>query len=377
MLSLVSTVTGQSDAVSSMEPSNPSGFVIHRGVNLSHWLSQNFGWAPREHWITENDIEFIARSGFDHVRLPVDEKELWAENGNPSEESFALLEKALGWCRENNLRVILDLHTVRAHHFNAPNEGGHNTLWENPEAQSHFISIWNDLSRRFHSFPNDFLAYEIMNEPTAEDPEDWNKLVAMTVKEIRSQEPGRVIVIGSNRWQSPSTFPQLKVPEGDKNLILSMHTYAPMFLTHYTADWVSEPLLSYRGPVSYPGPVVPDAEREKILSSCNPDLKAVLADSLGVWNADRLRSTIEPAIKKAKELGLQLYCGEFGCLPVAPRDSRLAYYRDIVGIFESEGVAWANWEYKGDFGILEWFNVDNQLITGAPDEKMIDALMQR
>ena len=54
-------------------PANPAGFAIHRGTNLSHWLSQDFGWAPRTEWITENDIRYIASAGFDHVRLPVDE----------------------------------------------------------------------------------------------------------------------------------------------------------------------------------------------------------------------------------------------------------------------------------------------------------------
>src|SRR5688500_2823122 len=48
-------------------PANPSGFVIRRGTNLSHWLSQDFGWQPRETWITANDLRFIAQCGFDHV----------------------------------------------------------------------------------------------------------------------------------------------------------------------------------------------------------------------------------------------------------------------------------------------------------------------
>ena len=26
---------------------NPSGFEIKRGTNLSHWLSQDFGWVPK------------------------------------------------------------------------------------------------------------------------------------------------------------------------------------------------------------------------------------------------------------------------------------------------------------------------------------------
>ncbi|HEY5552768.1 MAG TPA: glycoside hydrolase, partial [Opitutaceae bacterium] len=83
---------------------------------------------------------------------------------------------------------------------------------------------------------------------------------------------------------------------------------------------------------------------------------------------------LEPAIRRARELGLQLYCGEFGCLPTVPRADRLAYYRDIVSVFEANGIAWANWEYKGDFGILEWHGGE-QLFTGAPDVEMLDALL--
>ena len=60
---------------------NPSGFEIRRGVNLSHWLSQCFGWSPRPTFITEDDVRFIASLGFDHVRIPIDEKELWTEDG--------------------------------------------------------------------------------------------------------------------------------------------------------------------------------------------------------------------------------------------------------------------------------------------------------
>ena len=48
-------------------------FTFKRGVNISHWLSQNEGSltyaAP---WFGEGDVEWIAKQGFDHIRLPVD-----------------------------------------------------------------------------------------------------------------------------------------------------------------------------------------------------------------------------------------------------------------------------------------------------------------
>jgi hypothetical protein len=38
-------------------------------------------------------------------------------------------------------------------------------------------------------------------------------------------------VIGSNRWQSATTFDKLRVPENDTNIVLSYHFYEPFFLT--------------------------------------------------------------------------------------------------------------------------------------------------
>ena len=353
---------------------NPAGFKISRGINLSHWLSQDFGWTPREITLTANDLRFIASCGYDHVRLPIDEKEMWAEDGTPNEDAFATLLKGIGWARDNDLRVIIDLHTVRAHHFNAVNEGGApNTLWSDPTAQQNFLALWTELSQRLRQFPVDALAYEIMNEPVADDHEDWNKLINAAHKLIRAEEPNRVLIFGSNRWQIPSTLPALKVPAGDKNIILSTHTYSPMLFTHYRASWT--PLKVYTGPVNYPGAVVDRTTLDQLLKGAPQNFADISSNAAEAWGPERLRQDLAPAIQRAKELGLQLYCGEFGCLPTVPRADRLAYYRDIIDVFEDADMAWANWEYKGDFGIFEWFS--EQTMIGAPDIELIDTLMHR
>jgi len=354
-------------------PSNPSGFVIHRGTCLSHWLSQDFGWAPRDTWIKDEDIRFIAGQGFDHIRLPIDEKELWLENGRPNLPEFSRLLEAIDWAREAGLRVIVDLHTINAHHFNAANEGLTNTLWSDPAAQEHFIGLWHELSARLRHLPVDAVAYEILNEPTADRHEDWNSLVAVALRYLRSVEPDRVVVIGANGAQVPGNLPFLEVPAGDPNIILSFHTYAPMLLTHHQAHWT--PIKSFSGRVNYPGPVVDRATYEELMQNPNPGFTNLVAGSAGEWNAARLRQECEPAIRRARELWLQLYCGEFGCLPTVPRESRLAYYRDAVGVFEADEIAWANWEYKGDFGIYEW-RADTHN-AGTPDAQLIDALIQK
>jgi len=351
-------------------PQNPAGFAIKRGVNISHWLSQDFGWAPREKWFTEADVRFIAAQGFDHIRLPVDEKELWAADGRRIEREFERLVTAIGWSRQAGLRVIVDLHTLNSHHFNAANEGLKITLWSDPQEQEHLLSLWRDLSARLRQFPVDLVAYEILNEPVADDPEDWNKLVTKCYAMLRALEPDRVLVFGANRWQMPENLPFLKVPAGDKNIILSFHTYAPLLFTHYKADWV--PTKVYTGPVNYPGPIVDAATFANLTANYDEGLKNQIGNAAADWGPARLRQECEPAIRRAKELGLQLYCGEFGCLPTVPRADRLAYYRDLVGLFAAEGIAYANWEYKGDFGIYEWLGLP--ALCGQPDKELIEIL---
>jgi len=354
-------------------PQNPAGFAIKRGINISHWLSQDFGWAPREKWFTEKDVRFIAKQGFDHIRLPVDEKELWSADGRPIESEFKRLVTAIDWCQKAGLRVIVDLHTLNSHHFNAANEGLKITLWSNPAEQEHLLALWRDLAAHLRHFPVDFLAYEVLNEPVADNPDDWNKLFAKCYAMLRKDEPNRVFVFGANRWQMPENVPFLKVPEGDKNNILSFHTYVPMLFTHYKADWV--PTKVYTGPVNYPGPIVDKATFEHLAKAYDANVLNQIGNASENWGPARLRQEYEPAFRRAKELGLQLYCGEFGCLPTVPRAARLAYYRDVVGIYEAEGIAYANWEYKGDFGIYEWLGLKD--LCGKPDKELIQILVPK
>ncbi len=337
-------------------PQSVEKFKVNRGTNIAHWLSQSqTRGTDREQFFTKADVEAIAEMGFDHIRLPIDEEQMWDENGNRHDDAFQLMENCINWCQESNLRVIVDLHILRSHHFNAEEK----PLWTDPAEQEKFYNLWLDLSKTLLQYPNSLVAYELMNEAVADDPEQWNNLVKNAVSKLREAEPKRTIVIGSNRWQSYGTFDELKVPENDSNIILSFHFYEPFLLTHYHASWTA--LKDYEGPVHYPGTILTQEEFDNLPENIKP----VAENWVGkVFNKDVIQEMWQEPLNKAKALNLPLYCGEFGIMDNAPQEDRLNWYQDMIDLFEENGIGYANWNYKSDsFGLI---NGD-----GSRNEEMI------
>lgn len=326
-----------------------NGFEIHRGTNLSHWLSQsNVRGEERAKHIQEDDFARLEELGFDHVRIPIDEEQFWDEQGNKLPEAWSLLTHALDLARKHKIRAIVDLHVIRSHNFNAVNEGLTNSLFTSEEAQQQLIGMWYQLSDALKRYSVDWVAYEFMNEPVADEHEQWNAIIAKVHKALREREPRRTLVIGSNRWQGHETFKYLRVPENDKNIILSFHYYNPMIVTHRGASWT--PAGLYRGPISYPGRLISQADYDAA-----PDrAKEVLRDYLGVeWNKDRIRQQMQDAIDVAGRYGLTLFCGEWGVFEPVERSLAYAWTRDMIDVFNENGVAWATWCYDADFGFWD------------------------
>ncbi|MBK8881550.1 MAG: cellulase family glycosylhydrolase [Bacteroidales bacterium] len=305
-----------------------------KGTNLGHWLSQSKQRGEeRQKFIMERDIQFIDSLGFDHIRLPIDEEQMWDENEKRHEDAFALMQNCLEWSRKAGLRVIIDLHILRSHYFNAAEK----PLWTKVEEQDKLIRLWKDLSVSLREWPNSMVAYEFMNEPVADDAEQWNVLLTRVADSIRKWEPQRVMVIGSNKWQSAATFDQLRIPANDTNIVLSFHFYEPMPLTHYQAGWTE--FKDFKGEVNYPGQIV--------LNTNDPKFQKV-------YNRDTLLKMMQKPIHLADSLKLPLYCGEFGVYKEFFPAAKLAWYSDMVSIFNQYNIAYANWNYKSDaFGIVD------------------------
>jgi endoglucanase len=340
---------------------SPVDFKIFKGTNVAHWLSQSeVRGAQRDSFFTEKDVRMIKKFGLDHIRLPIDEEQMWDEKGIRHDEAFKLMTNGIDWCVKHQLKVIIDLHILRSHHFNATVK----PLWTDPKEQEKFYRLWIDLSSVLKKYSVGDVAYELMNEAVADDPEQWNQLVAKAMKTLRNLEPERIIVIGSNMWQSALTFDVLKVPN-DKNIILSFHFYEPFFLTHHHASWTI--FCDYAGPVHYPGVLISKSEFDSLPVHQQSNVK----EFIGVeWDKEKLEKMMQMPLEKARKLGLQLYCGEYGVITGAPEEDRIRWYNDMIAIFNKNNIASANWNYKsGQFGLIDGNGVKNEALIQSVTKK--------
>ena len=318
-------------------------FELGRGVNISHWLSQSERrGAERRAWFTEADVERIAVFGLDHIRIPLDEVQLWNEQGKRQPEAFELLGQALDWCEQADLRAVVDLHIVRSHYFNA---AGEPPLFVDPVEQDKFCALWRDLSEALAQRPLDLVAYELLNEPIPRDPDDWNRLAARALAEVRAHGPERIVAIDSSGAADPRSFGELRVPE-DERLILSFHFYDPLLFTHYRAPWTA--MRACEGPVNYPGELVSEEE----WNAFAPELRYACRNER-VFAEQDFERLLAPALALAKATGLALWCGEFGALGTTPEPARERWYRDLLAALKRHEIPWTVWDYKGEFGLFD------------------------
>jgi endoglucanase len=66
-----------------------------------------------------------------------------------------------------------------------------------------------------------------------------------------------------------------------------------------------------------------------------------------------IESHFKQVVSVAKKYKLKIYCGEYGCIEAAPYKDKVRWFKDMNTLFDRYGIARANWDYKGDFGIVE------------------------
>jgi endoglucanase len=306
------------------------------------------------------DLKLIRAEGFDHIRLPVG----WHHYTGPAPEFklsgdiFAKADEMVTNASALGLNVMVNLH-----HFNEfTTDPTNNTAW--------FLAIWRQVAAHYADAPSG-VAFELLNEPKdAATTVVLNPIYAAAIREIRRTNPRRTIFVGPGRWNSTAELVNLRLPDDDDNLIVTLHCYDPMLFTHQGANWAG-PDQRLTG-IVFPGPPKVPLQPDPGLG-----LKPWVLDRIQQYNtlpSDRNPSGPEaflPRIEQAKawseKFGRPIHFGEFGAYVKAYQVSRAHYYAAFREAMDAAGVGWAIWDWKSGFNYWD-------PKTGRPLPGMRDAL---
>ncbi|HUX61691.1 MAG TPA: glycoside hydrolase family 5 protein [Ignavibacteriaceae bacterium] len=165
----------------------------------------------RNRYITNEDITFIKNSGLNSIRIPFDYRLFLSEShpGINYDTGFKLLDRVIGWCKENNIWVILDLHCAPGGQTgdNIDNGWGYPFLFESTSSQQLTADLWKKIADHYKNEP-DVIGYDLLNEPIAPyfNTEKLNKQLEPVYKKIvsaiREVDKNHIVFLGGAQWDS-------------------------------------------------------------------------------------------------------------------------------------------------------------------------------
>ena len=203
---------------------NPEGYMFgFSRANSAHFIDEMFCqlvgpdytadfWKRfKDNYVTREDIEFIASTGANTIRLPFHYKLFTDEDYmglSAAQDGFERVDSLVCWCRDNGLYLILDMHDAPGGQTgdNIDDSYGYPWLFESERSQQLFCDIWRSIAERYKD-ETTILGYELINEPIApyfENMEELNgKLEALhkrAVKAIREVDTNHIILLGGAQW---------------------------------------------------------------------------------------------------------------------------------------------------------------------------------
>jgi aryl-phospho-beta-D-glucosidase BglC (GH1 family) len=321
---------------------------LGHGINITGWLGQVFdpkGYT-KEHfqtYITAEDIALIKSMGFDHVRLVIDPRPMFAEGHAdqiPS-EYLGYLDAAVKLILDDSLAVIIDMHA--SGEFKAD-------LGKRDELVEEFADFWRALAHHYASLNPDLVFFEILNEPEMSDRYRWYGVEAKLAAAIRQGAPQNTIIATGAKWSADDELLFLE-PITDTNVIYNFHFYEPHIFTHQGATWGVN-FWHFVRELSYPSN---RASAEKAAAGVPDEINQLYIRRYGMehWDADRIDMEIGQVASWAKKRNVPVLCDEFGVYRkyADPRD-RAAWLHDVRTALESRGIGWTMWEYSGGFGVV-------------------------
>jgi len=179
----------------------------------------------RENYITRGDIALLHRAGFNAIRVPMHYSLFESDDA----EGFKLLDRLIGWARNESLYVVLDLHAAPGGQTgaNIDDSAGYPWLYQSPQEQEHLIAIWRRLATHYRDEPA-VLGYDLLNEPIPPFPRlaplnsSLEPLYTKLAGEIRKVDAHHILFLGGAQWDG--NFAVFGTPF-DTNVVYTFHKY--------------------------------------------------------------------------------------------------------------------------------------------------------
>lgn len=197
-------------------------------------FTAEFWRAFKDNYITRADIQFIAGTGANTIRLPFHYKLFTNEDYmglTAGQDGFARIDSVVNWCRETGLYLILDMHDAPGGQTgdNIDDSYGYPWLFESEASQQKFCDIWKTIASYYKNEPV-ILGYELMNEPIApyfSNMEELNTKLEPLYKRataaIREVDTNHIILLGGAQWNG--NFRPFTDSTFDSKIMYSCHRY--------------------------------------------------------------------------------------------------------------------------------------------------------
>ena len=247
---------------------------IYKDDGLSPAEIEDFYQKWRDTYITKADIDHIASLGFNAVRLPMhyelfltDQQRAvrtaipdnlpvlhdaykaslrtWLDNDqlfvDSNAEGFRVIDRLIGWCEDNGIYLILDMHAApgaQGSDLNICDGFYANNLWQFPVFQDTLDRLWKAISDRYKAEPR-IAMYEFINEPN-NVPGGNPAIHALTqrlITTVRNNGDNHIIGVHGNGWGNNYDFMEPWTFSPNWGLVYSAHRY----WIDPADDWVPDP----------------------------------------------------------------------------------------------------------------------------------------
>ena len=179
-------------------------------------------------FITERDIQMIARLGLNVVRVPFNHTVL-ERNGKVdySAPGWAYLDRLLRWCEKHKVYVVLDLHSVpggQSGVFVADPDW--NKIWGSAADLQRTVDLWKAIATRYRN-RSIVAGYDLINEPEPPKHKDLIDLYQRIISAIRSVDPHHLVILSGTALSTDLSFYRGPL---DPNQAYTFHSYN--FLSH-------------------------------------------------------------------------------------------------------------------------------------------------